>query len=171
MKAGIILGYDIESANENTQGFLEGASELHAEYNVPWTVSLTGQTAEMRTDDIKKIMDDPLVTIGQHTYSHILLKSIYMRPGDGKPIHDAFPNFFKRGASLERIDEKITKTQRIIRDKLGVECRGLTGPWGYSRGLMDMPDVLEILQRNGIRWIRTNARDLRDCQEAGNSEK
>ena len=29
---------------------------------------------------------------------------------------------------------------------------------------MDRPDILQILRDNGIRWVRTNARDHRDCQ-------
>jgi hypothetical protein len=94
----------------------------------------------------------------------MLLKSVYMRPGDGKPVHGAYPNFFKQGGSLEELRGEIGRTQSLIRERLGVACRGLTGPWGYYRGLVDRPDVLQLLQDVGIQWLRTSARDARDCQ-------
>ena len=164
MNGTMVFGYDIETASENTVGFLEGATEMHEKHGVPWTIYLTGQTVEQCTDAIRKCMQSPLVTVAQHTYSHVLLKSVYMTPGDGKPVHGAEPNFFKEGGSLDQIRQEISKAQGIIKDLLQVDCRGLTGPWCYYRGLVDRPDILQILQDNGIRWIRTNARDYRDCQ-------
>ncbi len=164
MSGTIICGYDVESASDSTVGFLRGAEILHNELNVRWTIYLTGQTVEKCGDEIRKMAGNPLLTIAQHTYSHMLLKSVYMTPNDGKPVHGSQPNFFKKGGSLQEIREEITKTQNLIRDVLGVECHGLTGPWGYYRGLVDRPDILQILEENAIRWIRTNARDCRDCQ-------
>lgn len=164
MSGTIILGYDIESASENTGGFLAGAVELHEKHDAPWTIYLTGKTVEERTDDILGVHRHPLLSIGQHTYNHTLLKSVHMTPGDGKPVHGSSPNFFNEGGSLEQIREEIAATQALIRERLGIECQGLTGPWGYYRGLADRPDLLRVLRDNGIRWIRTNARDSRDCQ-------
>jgi len=164
MSGTIILGYDVESASDSTAGFLQGARVLHQRHGVPWSIYLTGQTVEQRADDIRKALDDPLLTIGQHTYSHMLMKCVYMTPGDGKPIHGAFPNFFSKGGSVEEVREEIGKTRQLVGDRLGVECHGLTGPWGYYRGLADRPDLLQILRDNDIRWARTYARDYRDCQ-------
>ena len=164
MSGTMVFGYDVETASQNTVGFLEGATEMHEKHGVPWTIYLTGQTVEKCTDAIRRCMESPLVTVAQHTYSHVLLKSVYMTPGDGKPVHGAEPNFFKEGGSLDQIREEISKAQGLVKDLLQVDCRGLTGPWCYYRGLVDRPDILQILQDNGIRWIRTNARDYRDCQ-------
>ena len=164
MRPTILLGYDVETASQSTAGFLEGAAILHAEHDVPWTIYLTGKTVEAFPDPVRQAVNNPLLTICQHTYNHMLLKSVYMTPGDGKPVHDSFPNFFKQGGSLEELRDEITRTQQLIRDLIGIECHGLTGPWGYYRGLVDRPDLLQILQDNGIRWIRAYARDHRDCQ-------
>ena len=164
MSGTILMGYDVETASESTKGFLEGAQELHRKYDVPWTIYLTGQTIEARTDDIKRAADDPLLTVAQHTYNHVLLKSIYMTPGDGKPIHGDEETAFVAGGTLEQIREEIESTQKLLADRIGIQCRGLTGPWGYYRGLVDRPDILQVLEDNGIRWIRTYARDERDCQ-------
>ena len=164
MSGTIILGYDVETASENTAGFLAGAEKLHDRYEVPWTIYLTGTTLESRVEDVRKVQENSLLTIGQHTFNHVLLKSVYMIPGDGQPVHGSAPNFFKRGGSVEVIGEEIGQTQQLMRDLLGLECRGLTGPWGYYRGLLDRPDILQILHDSGIRWMRTYARDFRDCQ-------
>ena len=167
----IIFGYDVESASEATKGFLQGAQQLHQKHNVPWTIYVTGQTLSARAEDIRAVMDEPLLSIGQHTFNHVLLKSIYMRPDDGKPVHGSLPNFFHQGGTLEQIQQEIHSTQNLIIDLLKIECRGLTGPWGYYRGLVDRPDILQILSDNGIKWIRTNARDYRDCQPTPFSEQ
>ena len=164
MSGTILLGYDIESASESTAGFLQGASLLHARHEVPWTIYLTGQTVERRADDVRQVVGDPLLTVGQHTYSHMLLKCVYMTPGDGRPAHGASPSFFIAGGSLGQIRNEIQRTQQLIGELLEVECHGLTAPWGYYRGLADRPDILQILQDNSIRWTRAYARDCRDCQ-------
>ena len=167
----MLFGYDVEMASQDSVGFLEGAAELHERFGVPWTIYLTGETVEQCTDAIRTCMQSPLVTVAQHTYSHVLLKSVYMTPGDGRPVHGAAPNFFKAGGTLEQIAAEVARAQRVIRELLGVDCQGLTGPWGYYRGLVDRPDILQILRENGIRWVRTNARDYRDCQPTPFSEQ
>ena len=164
MSGTILLGYDVETASESTVGFLEGAAELHDELDVPWTIYLTGKTAEAQPEAIRRVRDNSRLTIGQHTYSHMLLKSVYMDPQDGRPVNGDRMTNFVRGGSLEGIREEITKTQRIIADLFEIECHGLTGPWNYYRGLVDRPDILEVLADEDIRWIRTYGRDSRDCQ-------
>ncbi|MBT3272071.1 MAG: polysaccharide deacetylase family protein, partial [Spirochaetales bacterium] len=121
MSGTIICGYDVESASDSTNGFLQGAEFLHNELNIPWTIYLTGKTVEKCGNEIRKMAGNPLLTIAQHTYSHMLLKSVYMTPQDGKPVHGSQPNFFIKGGSLPEIHEEITKTQNLISDVLGVE--------------------------------------------------
>ena len=69
-----------------------------------------------------------------------------------------------KGGSLEKIREEVEKTGELLRKHLGVECIGITGPNCYYRGLMDRPDVLEVLHRAGIRFTRTYGRNERDFQ-------
>jgi peptidoglycan/xylan/chitin deacetylase (PgdA/CDA1 family) len=164
MSGTVLLGYDVETASDSTGGFLEGAAILHDKHDVPWAIYVTGTTVEKCTDAIRSVRDNELLTICQHTYDHMLLKNVYMMPGDGKPVHGQSPNAFIRGGTLEQIREQIGKTQALLRDLIGVECHGLTGPWCYYRGLVDRPDVLQALEDNGIRWVRAYGRDSRDCQ-------
>jgi len=164
VKPTIIVGYDVETASESTVGFLEGAAALHTRLGIPWAIYVTGETFEKHADMIAGMASDPLLTVGQHTYSHVLLKTIYMTPQDGRPVHGSYPSFIKVGASLDKIREELGRTQALIEDTLATRCRGLTGPWGYYRGLADRPDILAIIEEYGLCWIRTNARECRDCQ-------
>lgn len=165
MAGTFLVGYDIETASESTGGFLLGAQRLHSELGIPWSIFLTGKTIEERTDDCLAVAGDPLLTLAQHTYSHQLLKTVYMNPGDGRPCHGSQGGtFLLEGASLEVIEEEITTTQDLYRKTFGADCRGLTSPWAYYRGLSDRPDVLRILDRAGLKWMRTDGRDYRDCQ-------
>lgn len=164
MSGTILLGYDVESASESTGGFLEGARALHDRYEVPWAIYLTGQTVEKCADAIRKVVDNPLLTVCQHTYSHMLLKYVYMTPGDAEGVGDLESNAFIGGGTPEAVREEISKTQALIHDLLGVQCHGITGPWLYYRGLVDRPDLLQILQDCGMKWVRMWGRDYRDCQ-------
>lgn len=171
MAGTLLVGYDIETASDSTRGFLQGAQRLHRELNIPWAIFTTGQTMEARRADLEALADDPLVTPAQHTYSHILLKTVYMQPGDGKPVHGPGLTFLGMGATLEKIEEEITRTQALFQAIYGKPCRGLTGPWNYYRGLCDRPDILAILHRAGLRWLRTYGRDARDCQPVSHDLK
>ncbi|MCH7708482.1 MAG: hypothetical protein IH884_08315, partial [Myxococcales bacterium] len=85
-------------------------------------------------------------SVAQHTQNHVLLKSIFMTPRDGKPIHGDNLECFVQGGSLETLREEIEKPQALLKDLFGIECVGLTGPWNYYRGLADRPDILQILE-------------------------
>jgi peptidoglycan/xylan/chitin deacetylase (PgdA/CDA1 family) len=144
---------------------LRGAAQLHRQLQVPWTIFVTGKTLQARTADILAVANDPLVEIAQHTYNHTLLKSIFMDPRDGRPCpHGGGCTYFRPGGSLEQIRQEVATTQHLIEQLLARRCMGLTGPWGYYRGLLDRPDILDILYQCGIRYLRTYARDHRDCQ-------
>lgn len=165
MSGIIFMAYDVETASESTGGFLRGAQELHREYGIPWTIFFTGKTIAERTADCLRVAGDPLLTMAQHTYNHVLLKSVHIEPHDGKPcMEGGKATFFKEGGSLEQLAEEIGRTQEVFQRTFGRACRGLTGPWGYYRGLRDRPDILRLVDRAGLRWLRTDARDCRDCQ-------
>lgn len=160
----ILIGYDVElcgvaeveGQHITTALFLERAQALHEELGVPATMFCVGKTLEENLPQFKKIARSEPIDLQQHTYSHVLLKTVCTTAPGQENLVPAAP--------LEKIDEEIRKTNRILEDELGIVCRGLTGPWGYYRGLQDRPDLLSILHRNGIRFLRTEARDERDWQ-------
>lgn len=156
--ATLLIGYDVESSEpEVTKRFLDLAWEVHNRYSAPCTFFLVGKTLELvGAEMFKPFVNHPLFDIQQHTYSHLLLKTVYI--DDGEKIQ------LVRGGTLEEIEEDVGKASRLLKDMLGIDCIGLTGPWGYYRGLCDRPDILEILHKLGIRFTRTWARNEKDFQ-------
>jgi hypothetical protein len=98
---------------------------------------VVGQTLERWLPQFQDIAGDPLFDIQQHTYSHQLLKTVYIE--DGRSVR-VVP-----GVSTEETREEVRKTSMILAEHLGVLCIGLTGPWCYYRGLRDRPDILQVL--------------------------
>lgn len=154
----LLIGYDVERVGEPdlTRAFVKQARRLHEELAAPCTLFLVGQVVEERADDLAPFVGHPLFDLQQHTYSHMLLKTVCMDDGDKITI--------VRGGTLEKIDEEIGRTSAILKERLGIECTGLTGPWCYYRGLMDRPDILEIVARHGLRFLRTFGRNEKDFQ-------
>ena len=153
-----LIGYDVESGNPSVTGpFLRRMQEIHEATGVPASLFLVGRTVERNVDVLKPLADHPLFDLQQHTYNHVLLKTVCIED----PLEGV--RYF-RGGTLEQIREEVRRTSALLRDALGVACRGLTGPYAYYRGLIDRPDILEILWEEGIRFTRTWGRNERDWQ-------
>ncbi|MBI3970174.1 MAG: polysaccharide deacetylase family protein [Chloroflexi bacterium] len=153
-----LIGYDVESRNPAvTQAFLRRAVAIHEATDVPATFFLVGRTIDLSREALRPLASHPLFDFQQHTFNHVLLKSVCIEdPIDGV-------RFFRAG-TLEQIREEVRRTSALLRDEFGVTCTGLTGPYAYYRGLVDRPDLLEILWDEGIRFTRTWGRDERDWQ-------
>ena len=152
----MLIGYDVEWSGDGevTPQFLEQARALHNRLGVPATLFVVGRTLERWLPQFQANAADPLFDIQQHTYSHQLLKTVYIE--DGKSVRVV------RGVSPEETREEVRKTSALLAEHLGVECIGLTGPWCYYRGLRDRPDILRVLWEEGIRFTRTDGRNERD---------
>jgi peptidoglycan/xylan/chitin deacetylase (PgdA/CDA1 family) len=155
----LLIGYDVESSTDSdtVRRFLTKVEEIHRDLSVPATFFLVGKVVENNSQELVDLgRRCELFDYQQHTYSHMLLKTVCM--DDGKKV-----TIVKAG-SVEQVDDEVAHANRVLKEKLGVEGCGLTGPWGYYRGLSDRPDLLEILKRNGIGFARTWARDQNDYQ-------
>lgn len=152
----MLIGYDVEWRGEGevTPQFLEKARSLHNRLGVPATLFVVGQTLERWVPRFQDIAGDALFDIQQHTYSHQLLKTVYIEDGQSVRV--------VRGVTLEETREEVRKTRVLLAEHLGVQCIGLTGPWCYYRGLRDRPDILQVLWEEGIRFTRTDGRNERD---------
>ncbi|MGD9495391.1 MAG: polysaccharide deacetylase family protein [Armatimonadota bacterium] len=155
--AWLLLGYDVESAEPDspvTRQFVDTLRRTHGEHGAPATLFLRGQTLERNVEAIRSTMADGLFDYGQHTYSHVLFKTLWQINDEGERII--------AGGSLEEIAREVDRAGTVIRELLGVEAIGLTTPWGYYRGLGDRPELLAILHGNGIRFVRSWMRNERD---------
>jgi peptidoglycan/xylan/chitin deacetylase (PgdA/CDA1 family) len=152
----MLIGYDVEWRDEGdvTPRFLQQARSLHNRLGVPATLFVVGQTLERWLPQFQAIASDPLFDIQQHTYSHQLLKTVYIE--DGRSVRVV------RGVSIEETRAEVGKTNALLAEHLSVQCIGLTGPWCYYRGLRDRPDILQVLWEQGIRFTRTDGRNERD---------
>jgi len=164
MPGTILLGIDVESPSDHSRGYAEYGTEMYHELRVPVTYYVTGRVLEMHPRLFQALAGDDLIDLQCHTYDHLLLKTVFMDLPAGIAGHDDKPQYLRRGATLAEIDADLAKCRRLFEDILGRQPRGLTGPWGYYRGLQDRPEILEILHGHGFRHLRTFARDARDCQ-------
>jgi len=155
--ATLLIGYDVESQDsEITKVFLKKVKEVHKIFKVPCTIFLVGKTLEKNIDYCQDLSENKLFDFQQHTYSHVLLKTVVMEiEGKVEVI---------KGGSLPQIEEETKKTKELLKKYLNIECIGLRGPWGYYRGLSDRPDILEVLHNLGIRFTSTYGRNERDFQ-------
>ncbi|MEZ4621637.1 MAG: polysaccharide deacetylase family protein [Caldilineaceae bacterium] len=157
MPGTMLIGYDVEWQSQEgnvTEHFLATAQALHQRLTIPTTFFIVGQTLERCVPYFQAIKDDPLIDLQQHTYSHQLLKTVYI--DDGKSIR------VKRGIEPEETRLEVRKTTQLLKEYLDVDCIGLTGPWNYYRGLRDRPDLLQILHEEGIRFMRMDGRNAQD---------
>jgi hypothetical protein len=153
--AYMLIGYDVESPeDEVTTAFLKRASMLHTSLGVPATLFIRGQNLERNPAAFEAVAANPLLELQQHTYSHILLKTVCQRDEEGVTVF--------RSGTLEEIKADVARASALLREHLGIECIGLTGPYTYYRGLSDRPDILEILWELGIRYTRAFGRNEQD---------
>lgn len=171
MSGTLLIGYDVEGLIEESRNkwgkaysdpeavtriFLARATEVHHRYKAPCTLFVLGQVLEKNVRHFQELGDNDMFDIEQHTYSHIRLKTVVQEYNDTVKVF--------KGGTLQEIAEDVRKTSSLLKKYLNVNCLGLTGPYGYYRGLSDEPEVLQILQDAGIRFVRTYARNERDWQ-------
>ena len=79
----LLIGYDVEWRGDGdvTPHFLEQARSLHDRLGIPATLFVVGQTLERWVPQFQAIAQDPLFDLQQHTYSHQLLKTVYIEDG------------------------------------------------------------------------------------------
>ena len=154
--AKLLIGYDVESHDESTEFFLKAASEVHKNLDAQASIFIVGQTLEKNAAIAQKVLGFGHLEFHQHTYSHVLLKTVVQENEDGITI---FPS-----GTFEEICEEIEKGQRTLLDVLGIKGIGLTAPYNYYRGLGDRLDILEVLRENNIKFVRSAGRNEHDWQ-------
>lgn len=159
-----IIGYDVESGTSGdhminkreisseklTNLFMENIAGIHEKQQTPGTLFITGKKVEQDYDSFKPYINNKWLEFQQHTYDHFALKPVVVTKNGKVNIQD-FPTF----KTAKEIQVDIQKTNSIFKSQLGVECFGLSTPFAYFMGLADRPDILEVLQKEGIKYIRS----------------
>ena len=93
----------------NPRNLVNELNELFANYNLDWYTPI--QTLSMNWEQIKKLTQEPLCTIGGHTVSHVALNKL----------------------SMEDMDSEITKGINIILSHTGYKTRYFAYPYGSEK--------------------------------------
>ena len=128
---------------------------------IPRTFFIAGQFLESMSKkygnklmkNIFKINND-LVEIGDHTYSHNIIKSISSRPD-------------KNPSSLSKIQEEYNTNTQLFQDILNLKIpfRGFRTPLGHFNGLQNNKELQKLFKELKVKYISS---DLRDEKESLN---
>lgn len=161
-----LIGYNIQAQDpetwEKTLKFLKICPLIHRELDIPCTFFICGKTLEDNPEEFLKIRENysDLIDFQQRTYSNIRFKEIrYFRK---KPLLTPQGEvIFQEGETIlpgeepHRIVEEVRKTNLLMGKILGVKCSGITAPYGFPKGLKDRPDLLYLLFKEGIKFVRS----------------
>jgi len=137
------------------RSFLRNVIRLHTETATPATLFVSGVTVEENPDIVREVRDCELLELASHGYSHKAFKTV-QEDFDGKP------GFRMEGAPVEEIAFEIESGRRAL-ERVGVAAAGLTAPYSYKGGLLDRPEVRQMLLAAGFRYVRSWGRDGNDC--------
>ncbi|OHD55022.1 MAG: hypothetical protein A2096_01585 [Spirochaetes bacterium GWF1_41_5] len=164
----MLIGYDVERIpgrvpgdkwagikfeENSTEIFLASVLNIHQQLKIPATLFVVGSKIKNNLNALKKCLNSGLFEIAQHTYNHVPLKTI---------IEDSASKVYLKGIDFNKIDDEIKKPAELLKKHLNVDCRGITTPYTFFRGLSDRPDILEIINRHKIKYIRSCGRNYKD---------
>ena len=77
---------------------------------------ICGKTLEANIKEFQKVKKefDEIIDFQQHTYSHVLLKTVVMEAEKGIEVY--------KGGSLTQIEEEVRITNQLLKKHLGVDC-------------------------------------------------
>jgi len=168
MRGTLLIGYDVERIpgrvpgekwvgeslrHDATEVFLRNAVRIHREVGVPATIFMVGCNIEKHVPALQACLDSGCFEIAQHTYEHYPLKTV---------LEESPDNVYLRGLPWDRIEEQIARPVELLKKHLGVHCRGITAPYTHYRGLGDRPDILELVARHGMSYVRSYGRNSHD---------
>ncbi len=168
MRGTLLIGYDVERipgrvpgekwvgqpVPENaTQVFLDNVLRVHREVGVPATLFVVGCKIAQHAPQLRACLESGLFEIAQHTHEHYALKTV---------LEESPDQVYLPGLPFARIEEQLARPVELLREHLGIDCRGVTAPYTYYRGLADRPDILEIVARQGMSYVRSYGRNSQD---------
>jgi peptidoglycan/xylan/chitin deacetylase (PgdA/CDA1 family) len=114
---------------------------------------MVGCNIEKHVPALAACLESGYFEIAQHTHEHFPLKTV---------LEESPDNVYLPGLPFGRIEEQLARPVELIEKHLGVRCRGVTAPYTYYRGLADRPDILDIVARHGMSYVRSYGRNARD---------
>ncbi|MFA6561011.1 MAG: polysaccharide deacetylase family protein [Verrucomicrobiia bacterium] len=168
MHSTLLIGYDVERISGRVPGekwvgqpvpenatdlFLDAVLKIHREVGVPATIFILRCKIERHLRQLEACLASGLFEIAQHTHEHFPLKTV---------LEESPDKVYLPGLPFDRIEEQLAKPVELLRRHLGVHCRGITAPYSYYRGLADRPDILQLVARRGMSYVRSYGRNSHD---------
>jgi len=94
--------------------------------------------------------------VGNHTYDHIYL--LAKKPEELQFRFQRAPWLIAGKSVAQVIEENIRMTTAAMRARLGIEPQGFRTPGGFHDGLRGRPDLQQMLERQGCRWVSATSR-------------
>lgn len=145
--------WDYEKGNldEPTKQYaLEAARRVHAAGGrIHFFV--VGRVLEQENVDWLKQLAADGHPLGNHTYDHVNVFAT--RPEDIQFRFQRAPWLIAGREPAEVIAENIRLTTTALRQRTGCEIRGFRTPGGSADGLVDRPDLQQMLLAQGFRWV------------------
>jgi len=160
----LLIGYDVEAGTNGdllrttrttcgadvTRLFLDRAKRLHDQYELPGTMFVVGEKLPPEIAVFGAHIGNPLLDFQQHTYTHVALKPSVVDT-DGRLEFADWP----MARNVEAAHEEIRRASAAFMSHLGRPCVGLSVPYGCFMGLVDRPDLLEVLRTEEIQYVRS----------------
>ena len=112
--------------------------EVHRKHAMPATFFIVGKALEAAPAGFRALLDDPLFEIASHTYSHRILRD-----------HP----FCGPAAPLDEVRQEIARGKAVVEDVFGRPCPGMRTACGFTDGLRGAPEVLQIVQEAGYKYV------------------
>jgi len=173
-KVNVVIGFDCDRPRDDFFYTSEGQElakrKLHSlqrlkkvlnHLNLPRTYFICGLHLEnmcgvFGSAALRDAFDltNSLVEIGDHTYSHSVLKKIPTRP-DRIPI------------SVDQVREEYKRNTAVFKEHLGLEIlhRGFRAPLGHFNGLTGEKSLLDALLQEGVRYISSDLHGINENLE------
>jgi peptidoglycan/xylan/chitin deacetylase (PgdA/CDA1 family) len=160
----LMIGYDVEAGTsgdllagqtsmtgaEVTRRFAEKAKSIHQKHGLPGTLFVVGQKFENEAETFAPLVGDPYLELAQHSYSHMALKPC-LKDVEGRLELWDWPTAF----DAQEAETELVKANDAFASAIGSACHGLSAPFSYFLGFVDRPDLLAVLRKCGIRYLRS----------------
>ncbi len=151
-----LIGYDVESNTAPSQ-FLPAMLKVHTELECPTTFFIKGQTLVQFKKQFVSLQGNPLIDLQQHTFTHVIFKALtcFKQEGQAGIVVQA------ENVPLDVVEGEVGETSDLFEEVGLRRPTGLTTPYAFYRGLLDNPEITDILWRCGIRFVRSWGRNER----------
>jgi peptidoglycan/xylan/chitin deacetylase (PgdA/CDA1 family) len=143
--------YEKGNLNDETKAYASEACRRVKSHGGVLHSFVVGQVLEQPNIDwLKQIVADGH-PVGSHTYDHIYVKA--PRLEDIQFRFRRAPWLIQDKSIEQVVRENIRLNSVAMKQRLGIDPAGFRTPGGFSNGLIDRPDVQQMLLDAGFTWV------------------